>query len=58
MSSLISFISVLQFCIYKSFVSLGRFIPKYFTLFVAIVSGINEKETKENIAKIKLKAGS
>jgi len=49
---------VLQFCIYKSFVSLGRFIPKYFILFVAIVSGINEKETKENIAKIKLKAGS
>ena len=25
---------------YKSFVSLGRFIPKYFILFVAIVNGI------------------
>ena len=25
---------------YKSFVSLGRYIPKYFILFVAIVNGI------------------
>ena len=38
--SLISFISVLQFCIYRSFVSLGRFIPKYFILFIAMVNRI------------------
>ena len=37
-SSLISFISVLQFSIYRSFVSLGRYIPKYFTLLVAMQS--------------------
>ena len=40
MSSLISFISVLQFSIYRSFVSLGSFIPKYFILFIAMVNGI------------------
>ena len=39
-SSLISFISDLYFSMYKSFVSLGRYIPKYFILFVAIVNGI------------------
>ena len=39
MSSLISFISVLQFSEYKSFASLGRFIPRYFILFVAVVNG-------------------
>ena len=39
MSSLISFISVLEFSTYRSFVSLGRFIPKYF-IFVAMVNGI------------------
>ena len=39
-SSLISFISVLQFSIYRSFVSLGRFIPRYFILFVAMMNGI------------------
>ena len=33
MSSLISFISVLQFSVHSSFVSLGRFFPKYFILF-------------------------
>ena len=37
---LIPFISVLQFSIYRSFVSLGKFIPKYFILFVAMVNGI------------------
>ena len=26
--------------IYRSFVSLGRFIPKYFILFIAMVNGI------------------
>ena len=36
---LISFISVLQFSEYRSFVSLGRFIPRYFILFVAMVEG-------------------
>ena len=40
MSSLISFISVLQFSVYRSFVSLGRFIPKYFILFIAMVNEI------------------
>ena len=39
-SSLISFINVLWFSIYRSFVSLGRYIPKYFILFVAMVNGI------------------
>ena len=41
MSSLISFISVLQFPVYSSFVSLGRFIPTYFIHFVAMVNGID-----------------
>ena len=40
MSSLISFTSVLQYSIYRSIVSLGRYIPKYFILFVAMVNGI------------------
>ena len=39
-SSLISFISDLEFSEYRSFVSLGRFIPKYFILFDAMVNGI------------------
>ena len=38
MSSLISFISVLWFSEYKSFASLGRFIPRYSILFVAMVN--------------------
>ena len=41
MSSLISFISVLKFSVYSSFVSLGRFIPRYFILFVAVVNGVD-----------------
>ena len=40
MSSLISFISVLYFSEYRSFTSLGRFIPSYLILFVAMVKGI------------------
>ena len=39
-SSLISFISVLYFSICRSFVCLGRFIPKLFILFVEMLSGI------------------
>ena len=39
-SSLISFINVLQFSAYRSYFSLGRFIPRYFILFVAMVNGI------------------
>ena len=39
-SSLISFISVLYFSIYRSLVSLGRYIPKCFIHFVATVNGI------------------
>ena len=38
-SSLIYFISVLYFSAYRSFISLRRFIPKYFILFVAMVYG-------------------
>ena len=38
-SSLIYFISVLYFSAYRFFVSLGRFIPRYFILFVAMVNG-------------------
>ena len=41
MSSLISFISALLFSVYDSFVSLGRFIPRYFILFVGMVNGID-----------------
>ena len=40
MSSLISFISVLQFSAYRSFVSLDRFIPWNFVLFVSVANGI------------------
>ena len=40
MSCLISFISVLLFSEYKSFASFGRFIPRYFILFVEKVNGI------------------
>ena len=38
-SLLISFLSVCQFSAYRSFVSLARFIPRYFILFVAVVNG-------------------
>ena len=41
MLSLISFISVLSFSVYSSFVSLGKFVPRYLILFVAMVNGIN-----------------
>ena len=41
MSSLISFISVLQFSVYSPFVCLGRFIPRYFILFVTVVNEID-----------------
>ena len=40
MSSLISFTSVLSFSVYSSFVSLGKLIPRYLILFVAMVNGI------------------
>ena len=40
MSSLISFISILPFSEYGSFVSLRRFITRYFILFDAMVSGM------------------
>ena len=38
--SLISFISGLLFSEYRSFVSLGRFTPRYFILLEAMVNGI------------------
>ena len=41
MCSLISFISVLQFSVYSSFVSLGKLIPRYLILFVAMVNRID-----------------
>ena len=37
---LISFISDLQFSVYKSFTSMVKFIPRYFILFDAVVNGI------------------
>ena len=40
MLSLISLISVLQFSVCSSFVSLGRFIPRHFILFLSLVNGI------------------
>ena len=39
-SSLIYFISILQFSEYRSFVSLGRFISRYFILFDVMVNAI------------------
>ena len=39
-STSISFISILWFSKYSSFTSMVRFIPRYFTLFDAIVNGI------------------
>ena len=41
MLSLISFISVLYFSEYSSFVSLGKFIPRYLILFVVMMNGID-----------------
>jgi len=41
MSSLIFFISVLKLSVYSSFVSLGKLIPRYLILFVAMVNGID-----------------
>ena len=40
MLSLISSINVLQFSAYRSFVSLGRFIPRHF-IFVVVVAMVN-----------------
>ena len=40
MSSLVSFISVLDFSVYRSFVPLAGFITKYFILFDAMVNEI------------------
>ena len=40
MLSLVSFYSVLYFPAYSYFVSLCRFIPRYFILFIAMVNGI------------------
>jgi len=39
-SPLISFLSVLYFTAYRSSGSLGRFIPRYFILFLVMVNGI------------------
>ena len=39
-SFFISFISVLQFSAYSSFVTLGSFIPRYFILFVSVINVI------------------
>uniref|UniRef100_A0A9L0RUN8 Uncharacterized protein n=1 Tax=Equus caballus TaxID=9796 RepID=A0A9L0RUN8_HORSE len=39
-SSLTSFNSILEFLVYRSFISLVKFIPRYFILFVEIVNGI------------------
>ena len=41
MSSLISFITVLEFSVYSPFVSLGKFIPIYLIFFFAMVNGID-----------------
>ena len=48
-SSLISFINILQFSEYRSFVSSGRFIPRYFILFDMMV---NEYKNKTHIYAI------
>ena len=41
MSSLTSFINVLRFSVYSSFVFLGKFIPRYLILFVVMLKGID-----------------
>ena len=41
MSSFIPFTCALYFYVYSSFVSLGKFIPRYLILFVAMVNGID-----------------
>ena len=41
MSYFISFIRVLEFSVYSPFVSLGKFILRYFILFIAMVNGID-----------------
>ena len=41
MSSLISFITILSFSVYSSFVFLGKFTTRYLILFVAMVNGID-----------------
>ena len=41
MSSLIYLIIVLEFSVYNSFFSLGKFIPRYLILFVAMVNGFD-----------------
>ena len=33
-------INIVKMTIYRSFVSLGRYIPKYFIIFIAMVNGI------------------
>ena len=41
MLPLISFIGALSFALYGSFISLGRFVPRHFVFFVAMVNGIH-----------------
>ena len=38
--SLISFLNILLFSEYKSFVSLGQFIPRYYIIFVEVINRI------------------
>ena len=40
MLSAISFITILWFCEYRCFPSLGRFILRYFTLFDVMMNGV------------------
>ena len=40
-SSLISFINILQVSAYRCIACLGKFIPRYFILFAAVVNGID-----------------
>ena len=41
MSTLISFISALYFSLYSSCFSLGKFIPRYLIISVAVMNGID-----------------
>ena len=50
MSSLISFISVLKFSVFSCFLSLGKFIPRYLILFVAVVNGIDSLISLSNFS--------
>ena len=49
-SSLISYVSVLQFLEYRSFTSLVRFIPRYLMVLGAIINGIDSLTSRSSVS--------